>query len=112
MKHASLKASALKSFNAAKSIKAHEGGGLRSYGVGVQLGLHSAAPPPIEEYEAWFASLKLTTQSLRIIDAKKLRRMVTMKRNGCSNSEIAYSMGVGAQTINTWLKRLPEGLAA
>jgi hypothetical protein len=81
---------------------------------GVFATVHSTEPPPVEQYEQWLTVAPRGRRGwhTNAITPAKLRRMVYMKRNGCSYREIGESVGLEKTRISYWLKALPEGLAA
>lgn len=80
---------------------------------GVYLRMHSAAPPPVEEYEAWLAANPVGKKGKSPVTGTKLRRMVVMRRNGCSLTEITRAVGMtAASAAKRWLDLLPSGLSA
>jgi hypothetical protein len=83
----------------------HHGGLLR---------MHSAAPPPPAEYDAWLQAqaTEKTKYGHTVVSGAKLRRAVVMRRNGCALAEIGRSLGVSGKTACLWLGSLPEELRA
>jgi hypothetical protein len=90
-----------------------EGGGARTVHSGVFVAIHSAAPPPIVEYDAWLdLQLAKTRGKQTKWTGAKLRRAVIMRRNGCSPPEIGVAVGYSSREVSNWLAKLPEGLRA
>ena len=80
---------------------------------GIYLKSHSAAPPAVDEYDAWFERQLAGTRGRQTkLTGTKLRRMVIMRRQGETYKDIAVVAGVSACVAHDWLTRLPEGLAA
>lgn len=71
-------------------------------------------PPPIAHYESWFAEEASLYPALNkrftAIDAKLLRRVVIMRRDGYNFSEIAEGLGHTPSGIRYAWSRLPEAL--
>ncbi len=91
------------------------GSGCHYYHIGPLVRAHSAAPPPVLEYDAWVAahtvSPKEGGRKIRL-DGRTLRRVVVMRRNGCTFKEIGGSIGASANIARRWLAALPPELAA
>ncbi len=94
----------------------------RSYGTithaddfGTDLRLRSAAPPSVAEYDAWLRgrnvragnSAHKTNQT-----GWRLRRIVIMRREGCTWKECGEAVGVKAGVARDWTEMLPRELAA
>jgi len=69
--------------------------------------------PSITEYETWLSAY-LATKDKRgrssVIDARKLRRIATMRANGCKDTEIGRSIGLSMHSVWEWRCRLPKHL--
>lgn len=82
----------------------HHGGLLR---------MHSATPPPVEEYERWLSERLSNDRRARPkITGAKLRRMVVMRRQGSEMAEIGRAVGLKGAGPRKWLAMLPPELAA
>lgn len=66
--------------------------------------------PPLADFEAWIATLPLPTNKPRKITALMLRRIVTMRANGCGDAEIGNSIGATGNFVNRWRHALPAEL--
>jgi hypothetical protein len=98
---------------AVRGMRDQSGSGAHMYHRGVYATVHSTAPAPVAEYEAWLAGkLKAPTGQYSKLTGSKLRRMVVMRRQGSSLSEIGSAVGMHLSGACKWLKLLPEGLAA
>lgn len=76
--------------------------------MGGLVAMHSKAPPPVAEYDAWLAALP-NRRGGRITGAK-LRRAVIMRRQGASLEECGLAIGFRVPGIHKWLRRLPPEL--
>jgi hypothetical protein len=99
---------------ATRTFKNQSGGNARGYHAGTLLACHSAAPPPVEEYDRWLEATLTDRQKRHAqVTGTKLRRMVVMKRNGCSLTEIGRGCGgFNPKFASNWLAKLPPELAA
>lgn len=71
------------------------------------------APPkisPLAEFEAWLATLPDLPKGGGKPDARVLRRIVTMRANGCGDTEIGNSIGKSGVFVNRWRHKLPTTL--
>lgn len=71
----------------------------------------SAEPPPVADYDAWFAS-NMGKHAHSDFSGRKLRRAVQMVRNGCNHREIADALGTSTNAVGAWLRKLPPELRA
>lgn len=85
--------------------------------LGPMAAIRSATPPPVVEYDAWLAERApdcrngVRSRGFNMTGAK-LRRMVVMRRQGCTGQDIGLALGITAIAANGWLRKLPEGLTA
>lgn len=80
---------------------------------GIYVKIHSSAPPPASEYEAWLSDILSGERRARLkIDGAKLRRMVVMARQGATQKECGAAVGLSQKRAGEWLKKLPKGLSA
>lgn len=81
---------------------------------GAYLRMHSAVPPPVEEYEAWLCEYRANAdrRSRTAVSGQKLRRMVVMRRGGSTLAECARAVGLQAPTAKRWFEALPPELTA
>jgi hypothetical protein len=109
----SKKGDCLRYERATKNIKSDGGSGAHLYHMATFLLCHSTAPPPASEYETWLASaISHDPRGKTKLTGAKLRRVITMRRNGCSIREAGHSVGISAEALSKWLDRLPPELAA
>ncbi len=81
---------------------------------GTDLKMRPATPPPVEEYDAYlrgrnvrFCNTNHGTQKTGF----RLRRIVVMRRSGCSWKECGDAVGIKPDTARTWVEFLPYELA-
>lgn len=83
---------------------------------GVFLRMHSATPPPAEEYNRWLADWIATSdkhgRGKTPLTGAKLRRIVVMRRQGSSLAECGRAVGVSPKPVLDWLARLPVEMSA
>lgn len=84
---------------------------------GTDIALRSRKPPPVEEYNAW---LERPGQNSRrfglghggpVKAGFRLRRIVIMRREGCSWKECGEALGIRANLAREWVEFLPRELA-
>lgn len=99
---------------AIRGMKNSEGGNARLVHLGIGVAIHSKAPPPVEEYDAWVEGIICQAKANRLPDitGTKLRRMVIVRRQGGSLKECGAAVGKSCSYAQKWLAKLPEGLAA
>lgn len=66
--------------------------------------------PPLADFEAWIDTLPYFPQGGGKPDARVLRRIVTMRANGCGDTEIGNSIGKTGAFVNRWRHKLPTAL--
>ncbi len=78
---------------------------------GIGLRMSNGTLPPAAEYDEWLAQNRDPLgRGGKVMTGEKLRRMMVMKRNGCSLSEIRDAVACGASTLYYWRNRLPESM--
>jgi len=79
-------------------------------GSRLRMGNHEL--PPVDQYEKFVHKMLAGTRGKPkcVMTGAKLRRAVTMKRNGCSMNEIRDAVGISVSTFYVWLGLLPEGM--
>lgn len=85
--------------------------------LGGLAAIHSAAPPPVAEYDRWLSEnsserSKGTRSRFFNMTGARLRRAVVMRRQGSTLKECGAAIGLTASWMKHWLGRLPQGLAA
>jgi hypothetical protein len=83
---------------------------------GSYLKCHATEPPPVSEYEEWFEANAAARGRKRIgaanasIDGRKLRRAVSLIRNGHSCRSAAKCIALSPNSLAIWLEKLPPEL--
>ena len=70
-------------------------------------------PPSEADFQAWLDILfnKPSSRALTVWSARKLRRAVIMRRNGCQWAEVRDALGMkNASCVANFMRRLPEEL--
>jgi hypothetical protein len=81
--------------------------------TGFRLACHSAAPPPIAEYDAWLESIRSDDPRGKLkVTGAKLRRLAIMRRDGRTFKECGSALSMSTVIAMRWINRLPQGLAA
>lgn len=82
---------------------------------GTDLAMHSAAPPPVEEYDKFLRTRNVPYVSTDHNRTQKtgfrLRRIVIMRRAGSSWKECGEAVGVSGSCARDWVEFLPLALA-
>lgn len=97
---------------AVSGMRPQHGSGAHIYHKGPMVALHVRPLPALEAYEAWFADWRANADSRgkTPMDARKLRRAATMRRQGSNFREIATAINIDATVVSKWLALLPEEL--
>lgn len=98
--------------HAVRGMRDQSGSGAHLYHKGIFVACHSAAPPPVAEYEAWLEGQRKKASRHLALTGPRLRRMVVMKRSGSSLKEIGAAAGLSGPSAGRWLHALPPELAA
>jgi len=85
------------------TLQTMPGNGLRTANTGL---------PHVAEYDALVAAMTTGKNGKRAskMTGAKLRRIVTMKRNGCSVKEICEAAGTSNSNIYSWFAVMPARL--
>ena len=87
------------------------GGGIHLVHKGIFLNMRSAEPAPVADYDEWLASIEAGKQAgRRAMTGVRLRRLVIMRRGGCSFAEIGKIMGTSHEQPRWWFHKLPDAL--
>jgi hypothetical protein len=83
------------------------GGIIHADTFGTDLQMRSATPPPVADYDEWLRSGNNTLHGNSRCTGAKLRRIVIMRRDGCTWRECGEAVGVSATTAWKWVEFLP-----
>ena len=75
---------------------------------GAYLSLHNRPLPPLEAYEAFVSTMPRHNRTA--VNAAKLRRAVTMRREGATTREVADHIGIAPETVRKWFGVMPGEL--
>lgn len=107
---------AARAYRACKITDPAVSSGVQQLHLGAYATVHSAAPPPVAEYDEWLAARApkcrngVRSRAFNMTGAK-LRRAVVMRRQGETLAEAGRAIGIGGPALMDWLARLPSHLA-
>jgi hypothetical protein len=91
------------------------GGVIHADTFGTDIAIRSSTPPPVSAYDEWLGrrnySIVASAHKATPTGAK-LRRIVIMRRAGCTWAECGAAVGVSYQTARTWVQFLPQHMGA